>query len=151
MELYKTDLLKKEFERFQNKILINVLECGLCQKTSCEWDKKFFIGCDRCRKLRYQPCISFNIAKDNLLKNLDNAGREYLENFMKDFLNLSSETLKESFAVTKVTLPKAQNYNVKSYHKSEKCRSQVVYRSLDECKKIEYRVKGHKTLYYEKF
>ena len=38
MELFKTDLLKKEFERFQNKILINVLECGLCQKTSYEWD-----------------------------------------------------------------------------------------------------------------
>ena len=38
MELIKTDLLKKEFERFQNKILINVLECGLCQKTSYEWD-----------------------------------------------------------------------------------------------------------------
>ena len=28
-ELFKRDLLKKQFERFQNKVLINVLECGL--------------------------------------------------------------------------------------------------------------------------
>ena len=102
MELLKTDLLKKEFERFQNKILVNVLECGLCQKTSCEWDKKFFIGCDRCRKVRCQPCISFNIAKDNLLKNLDNEGREYIENFIKDFLNLSNVNLTKKLTKVKI-------------------------------------------------
>ena len=48
-------------------------------------------------------------------------------------MNLSSKTLQESFGVTKVTLPRIQTYNVKIYHKSEKCRSQVVYRNLDEC------------------
>ena len=32
MELFKTDLLKEEYERFQNEVLINVLECGLCQR-----------------------------------------------------------------------------------------------------------------------
>ena len=41
MELFKTNLLKKEFERFQNEELINVLECGLCQRNSCDWDRKF--------------------------------------------------------------------------------------------------------------
>ena len=70
---------------------------------------------------------------------------------MKDFLNLSNKTLQESFGITKVTLPRPQTYNVKSYHKSEKCKSQVVYRNLDECKKIEYTVKGRKGSYYKKF
>ena len=70
---------------------------------------------------------------------------------IKDFLDLSNETLRESFAATKVTLPRPQNYNVRSYHKSEKCRSQVVYKNLDECKKIEYTVKGQKRSYYKKF
>ena len=36
MELFEKNLLKKEFERFQNEELINVLECGLCQSNSCE-------------------------------------------------------------------------------------------------------------------
>ena len=113
--------------------------------------KKFFIGCDRCRKAWCQPCISFKIAKQTLLQNLDNEGKKYLENFIKDFLNLSNETLKECFAVAKEALPRVPNYNVKSYHKSEKCRSQVAYRNLDECKKIEYTVKGRKRSYYKKF
>ena len=151
MELFKTNILKQEYERFQNEVLINVLECGLCQKSSCEYHKKFFIGCDRCRKAWCQPCISFKIAKQTSLQNLDNEGKKYLAIFIKDFLNLSNETLKESFAVTKVTLPRVQNFNVKSYRKSEKCRSQVVYRNLDECKKIEYAVKGRKRSYYKKF
>ena len=113
--------------------------------------KKFFLGCDRCRKAWCQPYIIFNIPKQTLLENLDCEGRKYLENFIKNFLNLSNKTLQESFGVTKVTLPRTQTYNVKSFHKSEKCRSQVVYRSLDKCKKIKYTVKGQKRSYYKKF
>ena len=33
MELFKTNLLKKEFERFQNEELLNVLDCGLIMST----------------------------------------------------------------------------------------------------------------------
>ena len=138
MELFKTDLLNREYNRFQNEVLIDVLECGLCQSFSCgESHEKFFLGCDRCWKVHCQPCIIFNNAKQTLLENLDCEGRKYLENFIKDFWNLSNKTLQESFGVTKVTLPRARTYNLKSYHKNEKCRSHVVYRNLDECKKIE--------------
>ena len=91
------------------------------------------------------------ILQKKVLENLDNEEKKYLENFIKDFLNLSNETLKEGFAVTKVTLPRIQSYNVKSYHKSEKCKSHVVYRNLDQCKKIEYTIKGRKRSYYKKF
>ena len=91
------------------------------------------------------------ILQKKVLENLDSEEKKYLENFIKDFLNLSNETLKEGFAVTKVTLPRIQSYNVKSYHKSEKCKSQVVYRNLDQCKKIEYTIKGRKRSYYKKF
>ena len=152
MELFKTNLLKREYHRFQNEVLINVLECGLCQSFSHgESDKKVFLGCDRCRKAWCQPCIIFNIAKQTLLENLDREGRKYLKNFIKDFLNLSNKTLQDSFGGTKITLPRAQTYNVKSYHKSKKCRNQVVYRNLDDCKKIEFIVKGQKRSYYKKF
>ena len=64
MELFKTDLLKREYDRFQNEVLINVLECGLCQSFSCgESHKKFFLGCDRCRK------PSVNLVKYLMLQN----------------------------------------------------------------------------------
>ena len=76
MELFKTDLLKEEYERFQNEVLINVLECGLCQSFSCgKSHRKFFLGCDRCRKAWCQPCKIFNITKQTLLENLDHEGR----------------------------------------------------------------------------
>ena len=113
MELFKTNFLKKEFERFQNEELINVLQCWLCQCNLCEWDKKFKVACDRYRKARCKAYSSFDIAKENLFKNLDKEGKDYLENFEKGFLNLSNETVKESFAITKVTLPRLQNYMLK--------------------------------------
>ena len=152
MEIFKTELRKKEYDRFQNEVLINVLECGLCQSFSCgKSHRKLFIGCDRCRKAWCQPCKIINITKQTLLKNLNHEGRKYLENFIKNFLNLSNKTLQESFALTKVTLPRPQTYNVKSYHKSEEFRSQVACRNLDKCKKIEYTVKERKRSYYKKF
>ena len=32
MELFKTDVLRKELEQFQKEVLTGVLNCGLCQK-----------------------------------------------------------------------------------------------------------------------
>ena len=32
MEIFKSDILKKEFERFQEEDLIEFLKCGYCQK-----------------------------------------------------------------------------------------------------------------------
>ena len=43
MEIFKTYILKKEFERFQKENLLEILKCGYCQKTACEsWQKIFF-------------------------------------------------------------------------------------------------------------
>ena len=43
---------------------------------------------------------------------------------------------------------KAKTFDVKSYHKN---RSQVVYKNLDNCKKINYQIKGMKRSYYKNF
>ena len=37
MEIFKSNILKKEFERFQKEDLLNVLEFSYCQKTKCGW------------------------------------------------------------------------------------------------------------------
>ena len=42
MEIFKTDISRKEFEKFQNEVLTGVLKCGLCQKVACQdWHRKF--------------------------------------------------------------------------------------------------------------
>ena len=49
MEIFKTDILKKQFERFQKEDLIEVMKCGYCQKTACEsWNKSFNSSCKYC-------------------------------------------------------------------------------------------------------
>ena len=36
MEIFKTDILKSEFERFQKGNLVEILKCRYCRKTACE-------------------------------------------------------------------------------------------------------------------
>ena len=88
MEIFKTDILRKEFEKFQKEVLTGVLKCGLCQKTACQfWHRKFLISCKYCREINYKAYKIFNSAKEVLFKSLDNTAREYVENFIKDFLS----------------------------------------------------------------
>ena len=49
---------------------MDVLKCGLCQKTACGfWHRKFFASCKYCREER---CKAFKRAKEVLFKSLDN-------------------------------------------------------------------------------
>ena len=97
-------------------------------------------------------CEKFNIAKDVLFKNLDDIAKEYLNNFIRDFLSLSPESLQEHDHVTTETIriPKEKMYDVKSYHKSNKNRSQVVYKKFDNCDKLNYSFKRQKRTFYKK-
>ena len=71
-----------------------MLKCGYCQKTACQsWHKKFLVSCKYCREAFCKACHNFNIAKETLLKGLDPIGKKYIENFIKDFHCISSETL----------------------------------------------------------
>ena len=143
MEIFKTDVLKKEFEKFQKENLIQILECG-CQKTACgSWHKKFLGSCKYCREKFCKTCPNVNVAKNTLLENADLIAKDYIENFIKDFLCISNETLKqENFEVTK-RVPIEKLHTVKSYSRSEKNRSQVI--------KIFYTMKGKSRTFYKKF
>ena len=57
---------------------------------------------------------------------------------MLDFLNLLKTIIRYQNQYLKT-------FDVKSYHKSEKNRSQVVYKKFDNCDKLNYSVKGKKT------
>ena len=42
MEIFKTDILKKEFQRFQKEELLEILKCDYCQKVACDSFHKNF-------------------------------------------------------------------------------------------------------------
>ena len=153
MEIFKIDILKKEFEKFQKKNLVEILKCGYCQKTACQsWHRKFLVCWKFCREAFRKACHSFNIAKETLLQGLDPIGKDYIENFVKDFLCISSETLQTNFQVSEVDrVPIEKTFNVKSYHKSNKNKSQVVYKKFDNCENFTYTIKGKPHTFYKKF
>ena len=153
MEIFNTGILKKEFEKFQKENLVKILKCDYCQKTACQsWHWKFLGSCKFCREVFCKVCHNFNIAKETLLKGLDPIGKDYIENFIKDFLCISSETLQINFQVSEVVrVPIEKTFNVKSYHKSNKNMSQFVYKIFDKCEKLTYTVKGKPRTFYKKF
>ena len=148
MEIFKTDILKKEFEKFQKENLVEILKCGYFQKISCQsWHRNSY-----CKETFCKACHNFNIVKETLLKGLDLIGKEYIENFIKDFLCVSSETLQTNYQVSEIVrVPIEKTFNMKSYHKSNKSRSQVVYKKFDNCEKLKYTVKEKPRTFYEKF
>ena len=152
MEIFKTDILKKEFERFQKEDLIEILKCSYCQKTTCEsFHTKLLVSCKFCRQKFCKNCQSFNIAKENLLSNVDEIGKEYIENFIKDLLNLSNRTIESNYKVIIKRIPVEKTFQVKSYVKSIKNRTQVVKETFVDCEKIKYAVKGKNRTYSKKF
>ena len=68
-----------------------------------------------CREAFCKACHNFNIAKETLLKGLDPIGKDYIENVIKDFLCISSETLQTNFRVSEVVcVPIEKTFNGKS-------------------------------------
>ena len=120
MDIFKTDVLKKEFERFQKEDHIEILQCSYCQKTAYGfWYESFLSSCKYCRETFCKKCQKFNLAKDLLLKNSDSTVKNYIENFIQDFANISCKTLETHFKVIK-RVPIEKSHFSKSYHKSEK-------------------------------
>ena len=89
MEIFKTDILQKGFEKFQKENVVEILKCGYCQKTACQSRRrKFLVSYKYCREAFCKACHNFNITKETLFKAVDSIGKEYIENFIKDFLSI---------------------------------------------------------------
>ena len=93
MDIFKTDVLRKEFEKFHKEVLVDVLKCGLRQKTTCNsFHSKFLVSYKFCQENYCKVCKTFKCAKEVLFF-LGDAEKEYVQNFILDFLNLSAESL----------------------------------------------------------
>ena len=109
-----------------------VANCGPCSQFSCEAHRKFKITCNQCREQRYSNCCSFKCSIEIILtQNGDKDAKDYLSNFVNDFLNLSELTASFfSIEISKKTVEKKEQINyVKCYRKSEKltkcCRTRI--------------------------
>ena len=128
MELFKTKELKNEFEEMK-KLLPLIVVCNYCQKKSCIYHPKFIISCTLCRNARCKNCVSFDISKSILLKSSSQETKTYLENFICDFLNISTESFQIFFP--EIRIEKKEKINYSTRVKSEKNRFQVVKTELD--------------------
>ena len=136
MEIFKTDYLKKEFEKFQKEDLVAVLSCGYCQKTCCKWKhNKFLAGCKYCRESFCKSCHKFITNLEALLLGTDTIGRDYLQNFITDFLHIDISTIQMFFSNTVEKIPVVKEVQVKSYVKSEKIVVKLLIKSLTMLKK----------------
>ena len=82
---------------------------------------------------------------------LNNTAKGYVQNFIRDFLSLLPESLKEHYQIAEtVCIPREKKFDVKSYHKSNKNRSQVVCKKFENCDKLNYSIKGKKRTFYKK-
>ena len=83
----------------------------------------------------------FKSAVEILIKSLDDDGKNYFENFVTNFLDISDVSFKKIF-------------DVKVSHKrkkKKKKKSQVVMKTLEDCNKIQYISKRRKPSFYKKF
>ena len=71
---------------------------------------------------------------------------------MNDYFNLRDIGLKNFFNIEKSneTKERIKTFNIKVYHKSEKNRSHVVMKTLEDCNKIQYISKRRKRHFYKK-
>ena len=97
MNYFKTGILKKEFKTFLEEILPAVSKCGLCEKLSCKHHKKFLLTCSQCRDICCSNCIQFKYTFTLLLKSAEEEAKNYLQNFVTDYFNLSEITLEKNF------------------------------------------------------
>ena len=133
MELFKTETIKKEFDEFTKKILSGILSCNLCRKLSCKYHSKFNVCCNLCRAEHCTNCKKFIISKDILLKYSDEETKNYISNYICDFLNISIVSLNSFFPeikVNQIEIEEKKKELYKKHVKSEKNNSKVVQQKL---------------------
>ena len=70
-----------------------MLECSYYQKTKCGWKhRQFQPDCQYFRKEFCKICHKFKKTFEMLLEQTDEIGKDYLNNFIKDFLQIDNIT-----------------------------------------------------------
>ena len=124
-------------------------------KTSCDkvFHYKYEPKCNLCREQFCKNCKNFRINFEMFLKNTNEIVKDYLRNFISDFLNIISTTLESFFPEihNKKIISVEKRLVIKSYNKSEKNRPQVVNQELTDVQKIFSHLMAKKEIFIENF
>ena len=85
MELFKSEFFQKEYDNFKKNKLLKAFHY------------KYEPNCNRCKEEFCKNCKHFRIGFEMFSKNTDEIGKDYLKNFISDFLNISSLSLQIFF------------------------------------------------------
>ena len=99
------------------------MACGLSEKYSCKWHKQFLVSCNQCREAHCSSFVTSKSSVEILIKTLDSDGKNYVQNFITDFLKINNDTFQQYFKVETNFIesrPNLKIFDVKGYHKSEK-------------------------------
>ena len=149
MELFKTDILKKEYKEFIRETLPNTLECNYCNIDCYKAHAYFKLECYDCRSEKCSKCQIFNNHMDCLMKAADDRGKSYIYNFVLDFFSLSSETL-ECFYNIKIKREKTENINEIVWKMKEQHGTKYNTTTLAKTMKFSYSIRKRRYFYLRK-
>ena len=123
----------------------------IVKKTCCSsFHSKFLISCKFCQEAFCKYCQKFNISKGILLSQTNGVERDYLENFVTDFLNINQKTINSFHKEEIKKIPVEKTVQVKFYIKSNKNRMQLINQKINNCKKINFKLNGKQRTFYQK-
>ena len=100
MELFQTDVLRKEYREFVEKTLPKTFECNYCNKNCCKNHCHFDVTSLNCRTERCLQCKLFNQQMDALMKAGNDKTKSFIYNFVIDeslqfFYNIKKKAVKK--------------------------------------------------------
>lgn len=92
MDIFKSDILKKELKELIKIILLNLNNCGNCGIFCCKHCSKFSVYCNLCKKAWCRYRQAFEQSKETLLNGGDEICKNYVANFIVDYFGMSETT-----------------------------------------------------------
>ena len=146
MELFQTEILRKEYKDFVENTLTKTLECNYCNNKCCKNHYHFEVTCLNCRTERCSQCQIFNRQMDCLMKASNDKTKSFIYNFVINFFSLSSESLQFFYNINKKTSAEMDItdiiWKMKMYHGAK---HQVT--SLIKTLKFKYTIRKRRFMY----
>ena len=87
--IFESDILKKEFDDFYQRLIPSLNSCENCGIFKCSYCIRFTVSCSLCRRDRCKKCFAYKNSINFFLENCSEEQWDYICNFVHDLLNVS--------------------------------------------------------------